>query len=44
VARYYGRVKQLLTENRDKLDALTAKLVEEKTLLGDQVQQILNCA
>ena len=42
--RYYSRVKKLLMANKDKLVALTNRLVEEKTLLGDQVQQILNCA
>lgn len=42
--RYYAQVKQMLVENRDKLDVLIAKLLEEKTLLGDQVQEILNCA
>jgi cell division protease FtsH len=42
--RYYSQVKKLLMANKDKLVALTNRLVEEKTLLGDQVQQILNCA
>ena len=42
--RYYCQVKKLLMANKDKLVALTNRLVEEKTLLGDQVQQILNCA
>lgn len=42
--RYYSQVKKLLLANKDKLVALTDRLVEEKTLLGDQVQQILNCA
>jgi cell division protease FtsH len=41
---YYTQTKQLLVENRGKLEALTARLVEEKTLLGDQVQQVLKCA
>ena len=41
--RYYSQVKKLLMANKDKLVALTNRLVEEKTLLGDQVQQILNC-
>ncbi len=42
--RYYAKTKQLLIENKDKLERLTAQLIEEKTLLGDQVQKILNCA
>ena len=42
--RYYAQVKKLLMEHKDKLIALSERLVEEKTLLGDQVQQILNCA
>lgn len=44
VERYYAQVKQLLVENRAKLDTLTARLLEEKTLLGDQVQEILKSA
>lgn len=44
VERYYSQVKKLLMANKDKLVALTERLVEEKTLLGDQVQEILNCA
>ena len=42
--RYYAQVKKLLIANKDKLVALTDRLVEEKTLLGDQLQEILNCA
>ena len=42
--RYYAQTRQLLLENREKLEALTARLVEEKTLLGDSVQEILRCA
>lgn len=42
--RYYAQTKQLLTKNRAKLEKLTAQLVAEKTLLGDQVQKILKCA
>ncbi len=42
--RYYARARQLLIENRKKLDVLTACLVEEKTLLGDRIQQILQSA
>lgn len=42
--RYYAQTRQLLTENRGKLEALTAHLAEEKTLLGDQVQAIIRCA
>lgn len=42
--RYYNRIRKLLLDNREKLEALSARLVEEKTLLGDQIQQILQCA
>ena len=41
---YYAQVRKLLLENKDKLEALSARLVEEKTLLGDQIQQIVRCA
>ena len=41
IEHYYNKTRQLLVENRSKLDALTARLLEEKTLLGDQVKQIL---
>jgi cell division protease FtsH len=41
---YYAQTKQLIVENREKLDKLIARLVEEKTLLGDQVQAIIRCA
>lgn len=41
---YYAQTKQLIVENKDKLDKLIARLVEEKTLLGDQVQSIIRCA
>ena len=41
---YYARVRQMLVENRGKLEKLTARLLEEKTLMGDQVQEILKCA
>ncbi len=44
MSRYYAQVKQLLVDNRAKLDALIARLLEEKTLLGNQVQEILKCA
>jgi cell division protease FtsH len=42
--RYYAQVKKLLMANKDRLVALTDRLVKEKTLLGDQLQEILNCA
>ena len=42
--RYYTKVRKLLLANKDKLEALAARLVEEKTLLGDQIQQIVRCA
>jgi ATP-dependent Zn protease len=41
---YYAQTKQLIIDNRAKLDKLTARLIEEKTLLGDQVQEIVRCA
>ena len=44
VARYYSQTRQLLTQNRDRLEKLTAQLVKEKTLLGVQVRQLLQCA
>ena len=42
--RYYAQTKKLLLENKNKLDKLIARLVEEKTLLGEQVQEIIKCA
>ena len=42
--RYYAETKKLLLENKNKLDKLIARLVEEKTLLGEQVQEIIKCA
>ena len=44
VANYYNKTRQLLMENRDKLEALACKLLEEKTLLGSQVQEVLKSA
>ena len=41
---YYAQTKQIIIENRDKLDKIVSRLVEEKTLLGDQVQAIVRCA
>lgn len=42
--RYYAQTRQLLIENRSKLEALSSRLLAEKTLLGDQVQDILKAA
>ena len=42
--RFYTKTKQLLIENKSKLDNLITRLVAEKTLLGDQVQEIIKCA
>ena len=42
--RYYAETKRLLWENKSKLDRLIAQLVEEKTLLGEQVRKIMKCA
>ena len=41
---YYAQTKQLIVENRTRLDKLVERLIEEKTLLGDQVQEIIKCA
>ena len=41
---YYAQTKQLIVDNRAKLDKLTVRLIEEKTLMGDQVQEIIKCA
>ena len=41
---YYARTKQLIIDNREKLDKLTSRLIDEKTLMGDQVQEIVKCA
>ena len=41
---FYSQTKQIIIDNRAKLDKLTACLIEEKTLLGDQVQAIVRCA
>jgi cell division protease FtsH len=41
---YYAQTKEIIVANRSKLDKLTARLIEEKTLLGDQVQEIIKCA
>ena len=41
---YYAQAKELIVANRSKLDKLVTRLVEEKTLLGDQVQAIVRCA
>lgn len=40
--KYYEKTKQLILENRHKLDALISRLMEDKTLLGDQVREIIN--
>lgn len=39
--RYYAKARQLLVENRDKLESIAARLVQEKTLLGDQVRELI---
>ena len=41
---YYAQTKQIIIDNREKLDKLTSRLIEEKTLLGSQVQEIIKCA
>ena len=42
--RYYAQARMLIIQNKAKLEQLTAKLLEEKTLLGDRVQEILQAA
>ena len=42
--RYYAQTRQMIIRNKAKLEQLTAKLLEEKTLLGDRVQEILQAA
>ena len=42
--RYYAQTKRILLEHKNKLDRLITRLVADKTLLGDQVQEIMNCA
>ena len=41
MTRFYSKTKQLLQKNKDILDALIARIVEEKTLLGHQVREII---
>jgi cell division protease FtsH len=41
---FYSQTKQLIIDNRAKLVKLTSRLIEEKTLLCDQVQEIVKCA
>jgi ATP-dependent Zn protease len=42
--RYYAQVKQMLAENRRFLDALTARLIAEKTLLAEQIAEVQQTA
>jgi cell division protease FtsH len=42
--RYYAQVKQMLAENRRFLDALTARLIAEKTLLAEQIAEVQQMA
>ena len=39
--KYYEKTKKLILDNRHKLDVLISSLMENKTLLGDQVQGII---
>ena len=41
---YYEKTKQIVFENKNKLEKLISQLVENKTLLGDQVREVLKCA
>lgn len=41
---YYARAKKLIADNRGKLDRLISRLIEEKTLMGSEVQQIIASA
>ena len=40
VQRYYEQAKTLIRENRAKLDAVAAALVQQKTLLGGQLRRL----
>jgi hypothetical protein len=42
--RYYAQVKQMLAENRCKLNVLMLRLQKEKILLGDRIQEIVGSA
>lgn len=42
--RYYAQVKQMLAENRCKLNVLMLWLQKEKILLGDRIQEIVGSA
>ena len=42
--RYYTLTKQLLSENKEKLEELASLLLKEKTLLGDRVQMVMKAA
>ena len=44
MAQYYEQARKLLIDNRAKLDLITARLLEDKTLLGEQLQELLKCA
>lgn len=41
VERYYQKTKQILIQNKDKLDKLANLLLEKKTLIESQVQAVL---
>jgi cell division protease FtsH len=38
----HGRAKKLLTENRDKLEAIAKKLIEKETLDGEELEKTFN--
>lgn len=38
--RHYQKVKELLVENRDFLDAMATQLTKKKMLVGSEVQEI----
>lgn len=42
ISEKYERAKQILTENREKLDLLAKHLYERETITGDEFMQILN--
>ena len=42
--RYFRQTKQLLVENREKLEALAALLSQEQTILGDDLRNLLHAA
>ena len=42
VKTQYARAKQILTDNREKLDELSSYLYEHETITGEEFMRILN--